>query len=1094
MGKGSSGSGQNTVVQNSSPPQIYLDAYQHLLEQAQAQQQQPLTQYPGQLVAPFNAAQNEAFDVTGTAATDLANFGNPAAPYINSAADAYSSATQPLWSGVQQFSPGAVNQYMSPYTQNVVNATQDQFNQSNQIQSDQLTGNAIAKGAFGGDREAVAQAVLAGQQQLNQAPVIAGLYDKAYGQGLGEFNTQQTSQLGANQANAWLNSQAASGLSNLGQQAFNTQLGGINANLAGANANLGIGAIQQAQAQQELNIPYEQFIQQQAYPWQTIGWLGGITQGLGTSAGGNASTNYPSPSVGSQVAGALLGGAGIVGATGGFGSNGWLTNAFGDNSGAAAASSGWSPTGARGGRISHHAGGGIVVPFPQRHARTGGIVADNDDWNDTPLPKRAMGGNFGMPDVSLSYVPSGGGVVNGGGGINGPRMLNMGRGSTSRTSGGHEQSGGDPTGGLGQAGIREGFKSLLKGDSSGALPGSSGTYADPSQAPGGITWNATEPSASATDLSTAAGAEGGMDTAALTSVELGGLDAAEIAALGTTVAEGATAAEIGATVAELAPLILLANRGGRIQRRAPGGLVVPHLSPLQSAINPRPPVDTSYVHPTVGWNPSMTQPPPLPVAAPPPAVLTDTSDPGDGGPGTNQGGDNGGGSDSGGGGDGGGGGGEYRGGFVRRRAPGGIVGYDDGGDVDEVYGPERAATRPRAGILDRGQPLGDLIGFLRQPGSKYTGRNPAPPGRDPDPPPDLGSPEQQYTPGADNEPSPDYDWPPPPLAERGQGIVADGGGEPPMPMTARPAPSADAGIAPPSPYTHDYQPRQSSGRSKEARELAPWMALIEGGAGMLSSRSPNFGVALGEGLKSGAKSYGESRKEADRMAEREDEQRDTGSFHKANLDMQARRFSDAAEQAKKTLQATTKHYADQAEHQAAVVAETGRHNRVQEGKGYWEPVRALTNEDGSPKLDKDGTPMGVWIDRSTNRTEERPLMDPSVRGRGGATAQLAAQLVAQGAAEDTAEALRIIRDPSGKNAQTLQTAQERLALQAAKADPNYQSDPTATINQWRSYYGAGKGGAASGEIAKPSTKAEFDALPSGALYVNPADGQQYRKK
>ena len=45
------------------------------------------------------------------------------------------------------------------------------------------------------------------------------------------------------------------------------------------------------------------------------------------------------------------------------------------------------------------------------------------------------------------------------------------------------------------------------------------------------------------------------------------------------------------------------------------------------------------------------------------------------------------------------------------------------------------------------------------------------------------------------------------------------------------------------------------------------------------------------------------------------------------------------------------------------------------------------------------------------------------------------------------------------------------------------------------YLGFGDGGTTSPtEAVAVTTQAEFDALPSGALYTNPADGKTYRKK
>lgn len=99
------------------------------------------------------------------------------------------------------FDPSAVHAIESPYTEDVVNATQNWFNNQNDIQGDTLMGNAIKTGnAFGGDRAGIAEAQLGGQQQLAQAPVIAGLRQAGYGQALQEYNTMKQFDLSGKQA------------------------------------------------------------------------------------------------------------------------------------------------------------------------------------------------------------------------------------------------------------------------------------------------------------------------------------------------------------------------------------------------------------------------------------------------------------------------------------------------------------------------------------------------------------------------------------------------------------------------------------------------------------------------------------------------------------------------------------------------------------------------------------------------------------------------------------------------------------------------------------------------------------------------------
>ena len=358
-------SSPSTTSSTSTPNPQFQQAYTNLTNQAQQVAATPYAPYQGNLVAGLSPDQQ-----SGIAAVQGAQ--GAADPFINAASQELGQATQPLWSNVQQFSPNAIANYSSPYTNQVVNATQAQFNNQNAIQQQGIVGDAISKGAFGGDRSAVAQGITAGQEALAQAPVIAGLQNTGYQQALGEFNQQQGAQLGANQANQWLASQAASGYGALGNQAQSSQL-------TGANALLGTGGLEQSLAQEQLNVPYQQYTAAQAYPFQTTGWLSNIIQGLGSSAGGTSTTTAPAPSATSQIAGLGIGTTGLVGATGGFGNSantGWLTGTnglFGANG-----------LLARGGGIPGRAdGGGIVVPFPRR--ANGGFV----------LP----------PDAEISIVP-----------------------------------------------------------------------------------------------------------------------------------------------------------------------------------------------------------------------------------------------------------------------------------------------------------------------------------------------------------------------------------------------------------------------------------------------------------------------------------------------------------------------------------------------------------------------------------------------------------------------------------------------------------------------------------------------------------------
>lgn len=356
MGKGSGGGGTNTVVQQSSIPQYVQDAYQKAIGMANNNASTPLQQYGGSMVADFTPTQQVAFgNINGAQGAQN--------PFINAASQMIGQSNAPIWGGVQQFNPDTINQYMNPYNKDVVKSTMDIVNQQQQQQQQDLIGNAVSKGAWGGDRAGVAQAVLAGQQGLANNQTVANLNSQNYQQALAAFQQQQQQQIGANEANSWLASQGATGLAGLGNQA---QTGALNAGMAQLQA----GGLQQQQGQNILNIPYEQFQQQQAYPYQQTQFFSNIAEGIGGSSPltSTQQSTPAAPSIGSQVAGLGLGGLGLYGAMqkGGGGSTG--------------------ATAARGGRIK----GGI--------ANCGRVAEDG-------IAGFAYGG---VPDVSRSYIPIGG--------------------------------------------------------------------------------------------------------------------------------------------------------------------------------------------------------------------------------------------------------------------------------------------------------------------------------------------------------------------------------------------------------------------------------------------------------------------------------------------------------------------------------------------------------------------------------------------------------------------------------------------------------------------------------------------------------------
>jgi hypothetical protein len=126
-----------------------------------------------------------------------------------------------------------IQQYLSPYTQQVINSTVAQQQQNNAVQQQALKGNAISQGALGGDRAKIAQAELMRSQGLNDASTISNLYNTGYGQAL---TAAQADRAAALQAAGMMGTQASGTSGTTG-----TTTGATTGTSTGATAGTSVG-------------------------------------------------------------------------------------------------------------------------------------------------------------------------------------------------------------------------------------------------------------------------------------------------------------------------------------------------------------------------------------------------------------------------------------------------------------------------------------------------------------------------------------------------------------------------------------------------------------------------------------------------------------------------------------------------------------------------------------------------------------------------------------------------------------------------------------------------------------------------------------
>ena len=259
--------------------------------------------------------------------------------------------------GPQQFGQEQAQQYISPYVQNVLDIQKQQAIAD--AQKGQLTQNlgAARQGTYGGSRQLLAATErerALGQQLGNiQATGLQSAYENAQQQferdrnaQLGVGSTNLNALLGVQQLGATTNLQAAqsnqqtglqaalanqqqnleaqrlseasrqfgSDLGLQGAQAYG-QFGQTYANIGSAqqqadlqryNAQNAIGAQQQAQKQQGIDIRYGDFLRQQNYPMEQLGIQSNILRGLPNAVNTTQTTSAPGANPFAQAAGAGL--------------------------------------------------------------------------------------------------------------------------------------------------------------------------------------------------------------------------------------------------------------------------------------------------------------------------------------------------------------------------------------------------------------------------------------------------------------------------------------------------------------------------------------------------------------------------------------------------------------------------------------------------------------------------------------------------------------------------------------------------------------------------------------------------------------------
>ena len=332
----------------------FLERGEALTEEGVASLQQSLGgtrdlagQIPGQVAPGQEALRQAGLDVGVTADRARASTAEAQRQLMEASDFGMSTARQ----GIAGLSPDAAMQFMSPFEDAAVQQSLADIGRQGQLAQQQVRGQAVSAGAFGGSRQAVAEQELQRnileQQARTAAQMRAGGFESAANRALQAAQTTgqlgqigssaaagaaeaggrlglsaeqlaqtgaqaagnlglQGSQLGLSGIQAGLGAQQQAagigqGIAGLGQQFVGLGQAGQQMNMNDVNMMLGTGGMQQQLAQAQLDAQRENQFQQQMQPFQQLAFASDIIQGM--PSGQTATQMRPGPSVGSQLAG-----------------------------------------------------------------------------------------------------------------------------------------------------------------------------------------------------------------------------------------------------------------------------------------------------------------------------------------------------------------------------------------------------------------------------------------------------------------------------------------------------------------------------------------------------------------------------------------------------------------------------------------------------------------------------------------------------------------------------------------------------------------------------------------------------------------------
>ena len=263
---------------------------------------------PQQEVAGFSPTQLSAMNL---ATQGIGSF----RPFLQDARSAQTAGAETIGLGTQiaagaDFSPGAATPFMDQYQQDVTAEALKEIDRQAAMAQNQLAGQAVKAGAFGGSRFGVAQSELARSAQDLKSRRIFEDLSRNFQQAQGAARAANQQRLQAGQVFGQLGRGVGSiggAIAGLGGQLQQQQRQDV-------NQLLGICGLQQQQLQREADVGTANIAAMQNAPFQRLSTSAGILQQLLPNlVGSQTIAPFAQPNPYAQMAGLVAGAGGLAG-------------------------------------------------------------------------------------------------------------------------------------------------------------------------------------------------------------------------------------------------------------------------------------------------------------------------------------------------------------------------------------------------------------------------------------------------------------------------------------------------------------------------------------------------------------------------------------------------------------------------------------------------------------------------------------------------------------------------------------------------------------------------------------------------------------